>query len=603
MYILGEDMCGINGFTGADDGRLSRMNGLLGHRGPDYAGSFSDGRLAMGHVLLAIRDAADASRQPFRREGSPWTLGFNGQLYNTRALKAFLGNGYEDVDLDTALLYALIEREGWNFVERIQGMFAITLYNADDGVVRLYRDPSGQKLLYWYAKDGRFIWSSELNGVLAHDIDKSPDEEAVAIAASLGYVPGDKTLFRHVRKLNVGQRVTYDLRKKEVSSSYYRSPSENYFPEDPDAAFKLLIEEHLQSKQPVAINLSGGLDSSLLVHEMSRLGHPIRTYTTFFEGAADGYNTDAVLARKLAKQYGTKHEEVVVTKDSYFANFAEAYLAVEEPNYNISLPAYLQIAKREGANGDRNRVILSGDGGDELFAGYPHHKESRRYDLLRLLCTPWLFDALRNRHFRHRYDLGSDAGRWLHFRAFDKRHLKTGADAALAAYVAAAVAPYFEAYGKKKDSAHRMMVHDRVLWMAGENFIRSDKLFMSQSLELRSPLSYHPFRLHWDARLKPADLVGRETNKPFLRRHYLGKLPDYIVKRPDKTGWRSPVPEWYDARLREFFLDALASAPDGGLVDWKAARAAVEKKDGWPGKRMHLYVSMALIAKKHGIAI
>ncbi|HJV32549.1 MAG TPA: hypothetical protein VJ694_00830, partial [Patescibacteria group bacterium] len=227
------------------------MNGLLGHRGPDYAGSFSDGRLSMGHVLLSIRDAADVSRQPYRREGSPWTLGFNGQIYNTRALKASLGKGYENVDLDTALLYALIEREGWKFIEGIHGMFAIALYNADEGIVRLYRDQSGQKLLYWYAKDGRFIWSSELKGILAHDIDRAPDEEAVAIAAALGYIPGDKTLFRHVRKLNVGQCVTFDLAKKTASPSYFRAPTEKYFPEDPDAAFKMLIEEHLQSKQPV----------------------------------------------------------------------------------------------------------------------------------------------------------------------------------------------------------------------------------------------------------------------------------------------------------------------------------------------------------------
>lgn len=596
-------MCGINGFTGADDGRLSKMNGLLGHRGPDYAGNFNDGRLAMGHVLLSIRDAADVSRQPYRREGSPWTLGFNGQLYNTRALKTFLGKGYEDVDLDTALLYAIIEREGWKFVERIQGMFAISLYNADEGVVRLYRDPSGQKLLYWYAKDGRFIWSSELKGILAHDIDRAPDEEAVAVAAALGYIPGDKTLFRHVRKLNLSQCVTYDLAKKVVSSAYFRASKEDAFPEDADAAFKMLIEEHLQSKQPVAINLSGGLDSSLLVHEMSRLGHPIRTYTTFFEGATDGYNADALLARRLAKDYGTKHEEVRVTKDSYLSNFAEAYLAVEEPNYNISLPAYLQIAKREGASGDRNRVILSGDGGDELFAGYPHHKESRRFDRMRLLLTPWLFDALKNRHNRHRYDLGRDEDRWLFFRAFDKRHLRRDAGG-LSGYLAATMKPYVEAYGTKRDSAYRMMLHDRVIWMGGENFIRSDKLFMSQSLELRSPLSYHPFRMHWDARLKPEDYVGGAANKPFLRKHYLGKLPDYIVKRPDKTGWRSPIAEWYDARFRELFLDALTSVGGGdGLVDWKAAKASVEGKTTWPGKQAHLYVSLALLSKNYGLKI
>jgi asparagine synthase (glutamine-hydrolysing) len=596
-------MCGINGFIGSDQERLSGMNRRLGHRGPDFAGSFDDGRLSMGHVLLSIRDAADVSRQPYRREGSPWVLGFNGQLYNTRALKAFLGPEYRDVDLDTALLYALIEREGWNFIERIHGMFAISLYNADEGVVRLYRDPSGQKPLYWYAKDGRFIWSSEIKGILAHEVDRTPDEQAVAIAAALGYIPGDRTLFKHVRKLNLSQCVTFDLGKKAVSASYFRTPSEGYFPEDPDEAFKLLIEEHLQSKQPVAINLSGGLDSALLVHEMSRLGHPIRTYTTSFEGGSDGFNADALLARRLAEDYGTRHEEVAVTKETFLSNFAEAYLAVEEPNYNISLPAYLQIAKREGARGDGNRVILSGDGGDELFAGYPHYKESRRIDRMRLLLTPWLFDALKNRHARYRYDLGRDAERWLSFRAFQKRYVR-GAQDRLTGHLESAVGPYLGLYGMKRDSAYRMMVHDRVLWMGGENFIRSDKLFMSQSLELRSPLSYHPFRMHWDARLKPSDYVGVETNKPFLRQHYLGKLPDYIVKRPDKTGWRSPIQEWYDGRFKELFLDAVATAERGGdLVDWKAVKASIEGKPGWPGKQAHLYVSLALLSKGYGLKI
>jgi len=596
-------MCGINGFIGRDDGRLSKMNALLGHRGPDFAGQFSDGRLSMGHVLLSIRDATDVSKQPYRREGSPWVLGFNGQIYNTRALKDALGPDYGDVDLDTRLLYALIEKEGWDFIGKIQGMFAIALYNADEGVVRLYRDPSGQKNLYWYAKDGRFIWSSEIKGILEHEVDRSPDEEAVAIAAAIGYVPGGKTLFRHVRKLDLSERVTFDLKTKAVTKERFLSPCEGYFPDDDDAAFRLLIEEHLQSKQPIAINLSGGLDSSLLVHEMSALGHPIRTYTTFFEGASEGYNADARLARRLARDYGTKHVEVPVTAESYLAHLAEAYESIEEPNYNISLPAYLQIAEHEGARGDRNRVILSGDGGDELFAGYPHYKESRRFDRMRGLFTPWLFDALKNRHRRHRYDLGRDAERWLFFRSFDKRHVRKEV-CDIPGYLETTVRPHLAPGGKKADSARRMMDYDRVLWMGGENFIRSDKIFMSQSLEMRSPLSYHPFRAHWDARLKPSDYVSDVTNKPFLRKRYLGKLPDYIVKRPDKTGWRSPVAEWYDARYREFFLDAISSVGDGGgLVDWSAVRAEIERKPGWPGKRAHLYLSLALLSKRFGLKI
>ena len=597
-------MCGINGFVGRKDGVLERMNARLGHRGPDYAGAFQDGKLSMGHVLLSIRDTAAASRQPYRREGSPWILGFNGQIYNTKALKGFLGPEYRDVELDTALLYAVIEREGWRFVERIHGMYAIALYNADEDVVRLYRDPSGQKLLYWYAKDGEFVWSSEIKGILAHGgIDKTPDEEAVAIAAALGYVPGERTLFKHVRKLDVSQCVTFDLRRRAWTSERFRTPSEGYFPDDADAAFRLLIEEHLQSKQPVAINLSGGLDSALLVHEMSLLGHPISTYTTRFEGCGAGYNTDADLAARLAKDYGTRHTEVLITKASYLADLLEAFRIVEEPNYNISLPAYLGIAKREGAAGDGNRVILSGDGGDELFAGYAHHKEARRIARLRAFLTPWVVNAVKNRNARYKYRLEREEELWLFFRAFSKRFLGAAAIADLPSYARATVGPYLEAYGGRRDPAVRMMVHDRVLWLAGENFIRSDKLFMSQSLELRSPLSYHPFRMHWDGRLAAGDYVGRETNKPFLRRQYAGKLPDYIVKRPDKTGWRSPVAEWYDARFRETFLDALGSAGQGTLIDWAEARRFVERSPGWPGKTAHLYVSLAVLAKEHGLTI
>ncbi len=598
-------MCGINGFIGTDEGLLASMNGLLSHRGPDFAGSYQDGRLSLSHVLLSIRDTSDVSRQPVQKKGSPWILAFNGQLYNTKELKDFLGSEFRDVDLDTTLLYAVIEREGWNFTRRIHGMYAIVLYNAEEGIVRLYRDPSGQKLLYWYGKDGRFIWSSELKGILAHpDLDRTPNEEAVAIAVSLGYIPGEKTLFTYIRKLNASQCISFDLKSKTTASSYFSESSRDYFPEDPDAAFKLLIEEHLQSKQLVAINLSGGLDSSLLVHEMSKLGHRIHTYTTRFSDCDAKFNLDADLATRLAKDYGTAHVEVEVNARTFFDNFLEAYRLIEEPNYNVSLPAYLQIAKREGAHGDKNRVILSGDGGDELFSGYPHYKESRRIDRMQLLCTPWLFNALKNRHSRLKYRYESMEDRWLALRAFTKRFL--GASSFdLAAYVRATVAPTIETYGAKDDSVHQLMIRDRILWMAGENFIRSDKLFMSQSLELRSPLAYHPFRLHWDARLKPRDYVrGDVVNKPFLRDHYLGKLPDYIVKRQDKAGWRSPIATWYDERYRELFLDTLGGVEkNDGLVDWKAVKDLVAKREDWPGKTAHLYVSLALLAKQYGLVI
>jgi asparagine synthase (glutamine-hydrolysing) len=593
-------MCGINGFIGKDESALGAMNGALRHRGPDFAGAFSDGRVTFGHTLLSIREVAEASKQPYRRAGSPWVLAFNGQLYNTRHLKSLLGPEHQKTDLDTALLYALIEKKGWAFTDDIHGMFAIALYNADQKILRLYRDPTGQKNLYWYWKDGVFAWSSEIRGLMARGgHDRAVDPEAVAMAANLGYVPGPKTLFKHVRKLQIGEELTYRLDGAAPQSRFFESKADGYFPADDDAAFRLLIEEHLQSKQRVAINLSGGLDSSLLVHEMSKLGHEIHTYTTFFEGGDDVFNIDALLARRLAKDYGTDHTEIVVTKDAYLANLVESFGLIEEPNYNISLPAYLITAKREGVMGDKNRVILSGDGGDELFCGYPHYLESRKMDLWSMALTPWLFDLIKNRHGGDRFRLGDPVGRWLFFRRFRKRFLRDdGFDPSAAAREAAA--PAFGLYAKG-DGVRNMMILDRALWMAAENFIRSDKLYMSQSLELRSPLSYHPFRLHMDKRLKRSDYLGEGANKRFLRRHYLGKLPDYIVKRKDKTGWRSPVQGWYDKRFKETFLATLPAS--GSLVDWPAVKKWMGSKETWPGKQAHLYLSLAVLSKGYNLDI
>jgi asparagine synthase (glutamine-hydrolysing) len=145
---------------------------------------------------------------------------FNGQIYNTEQLKKNLSNLESDKEkLDTYILYKTIQRYGWNFITYIQGMYAIVVYNKKEKKLRAYRDESGQKNLYYYHKDGKLIFSSEIKGILVHDIDRTEDIEAVAIACHLGYIPKEKTLFSYIKKIEPGQYIDY--RNKNLTAAFF----------------------------------------------------------------------------------------------------------------------------------------------------------------------------------------------------------------------------------------------------------------------------------------------------------------------------------------------------------------------------------------------
>ncbi len=594
-------MCGINGFIGVEKEKLTRMNKLLDYRGPDFSGVFFDEHLSLGHNLLSIREASDLSKQPYLKDNSPWILAFNGQLYNNKDLKAHLDGSYKSVDLDTELLYGMILKYGWNFIDKIHGMFAIVLYNKGEGLLKLYRDATGQKLLYYYHKDNQLIWSSEIKAILSHNnIDQEVDTEAVSLSVSLGYIPGNKTLFRYIQKLNLSEEVSFNLKTKVLSKRYFKSLASDYY-KGSDDVFAELTKEHLQSKQKVALNLSGGLDSSLLLHEMSKAGHEMITYTNHFVDCSDSYNTDALLAKKLAKDYGSNHHEIQITKESFFENFIQSYKCIEEPNYNISLPAYFQTAKAEGIHGDKNRVILSGDGGDELFGGYPYYLQSAKIASGMKLLTPFFYNLIKNYRNHSNYDFSKPADRFMFLKDFYFKAL-LHEDTSGPIYLRKIANDFLNIYGEKTGAIYQSMLMDRALWLGGENFIRSDKLYMSQSLELRSPLSYHPFRIHFDKILREKDYMDPTSNKLFLRNYYKDKLPDYITERKDKSGWRSPIKEWYDPKFKILFLDIISEVENNNhLIDWKKVRQKIERTDTWPGKYIHLYLSLAILSKEYNL--
>jgi len=603
-------MCGINGFikTANTADSLAVMNTALKHRGPDFSGTYTDSDVCLGHTLLSIRGDLEKSEQPVSKTGSPWVLLFNGQLYNTKHLQRFLGHEYSTEELDTTLLYGAILHEGINFAEHIAGMYAIVLYNKETKEISLLRDHSGQKNIYYYHKDGDFIFSSEIKGILIHKhISREVDEEGVALATTIGYIPGSKTLFKYIKKLEPGNFLTYSLTTKEITlqrASYFKES----FSENTKEALQELVALHLQSKERVALNLSGGLDSSILLHEMSAAGHTLSTYTTRFVGGHEKYNRDADLAQLLAKEYGAQHHEIEVTKELFLENLQEAYATIEEPNYNITNPAYLITAKTEGRNGDNNRVILSGDGGDEIFGGYPYYLTSKKMSLQSLFLTPWLFNILKNKRNGTALDFSDPVMRWYFFKKMSfNASTKSPSESVLLPYLKTLFNSQTNGsveYSAQKDPVFQLMLADRIFWLPNENFIRSDKLYMSQSIELRSPFAYQPFRDFIDKKNKPQSLISAKNNKLFIRKLYDGKLPDYITKRSDKTGWRSPLHDWYDKSYKDLFLEIISQVEKNqGLIDWKRIKTLIENTDQWPKKYIHLYLSLAILSTNLNIEL
>lgn len=477
-------------------------------------------------------------------------------------------------------------------------MFAIALYNEKERKLCLYRDSGGQKPLY-FTTTLPFAFSSELSPLVKIIASRTIDREGLMLAGALGYIPGTKTLFTSIAKVDAGEVVT--VREDGAITRSYFSP---VFDEPLEGSTKEVLEhtvaEHLQSKQKVALNLSGGLDSSLLLHEMKSAGHSLTTYTTAFENAGESFNDDAAIARHLAKDYGTRHTEILISKDVYLNNFIRSYERLEEPNYNISLPTYLEVARREGASGDGNRVILSGNGGDEVFGGYRYYAESVRYQYISNRISSPLFNIGKWIRTGSYFDYASPVERWLAFKMFrlDGMHIDKQR---VSRYLKDITSARSITFG---DPVRDMMLLDRALWLAGESFMQADKLFMTHSLEVRAPLAYEPLRHYFDQRLTTKDYLSEGSNKAHLRHTYKNLLPDYVIERKQKTGWRSPVRPWYreDPRFKSLFVSIIDGAKRGGAVKWDELRTEVLSRDTWPGKYMFLYLSLAILSKKYDVA-
>jgi asparagine synthase (glutamine-hydrolysing) len=385
-------MCGIVGYAGTrriEDGVLEGMSATLAHRGPDSAGSWrsTDGTAAFSHRRLAIIDLSPGGHQPMTEQSGTVHVAFNGEIYNYLELRDELSrDGFAfRTESDTEVLLNAYRKWGQGFLEHLQGMFALALYDDRTATLLLARDRAGEKPLYVWRTPGRVVFASELKAFFAlPEFPRRLSAEGIEHYFAYGYVPRDGSILEGVQKIAPGHLGTLDVRRDEWTTRQWwdlpEPAGEAGNPEALELELETLLEDavrrQLVADVPVAVLLSGGVDSSVITAMAARARKKVKTFTVTFPNSP--YD-ESPYARLVARHLGTEHVEVEAGEMpvTLLDRLARQY---DEPIGDSSMvPTYVVSALIR----DHATVAIGGDGGDELFGGYPHYNWIRRLERIR----------------------------------------------------------------------------------------------------------------------------------------------------------------------------------------------------------------------------
>ena len=531
---------------------------LLRHRGPDGEGRWVGSTAGLAMRRLAIIDL-ETGDQPVSNERGDVVAVVNGELYNYRELRSDLeakGHTFRGVG-DVEVVPHLYEEHGERFVEHLRGMFAIALWDESKGRLLLARDRFGIKPLYLADVGDGLAFSSELAPLLALGASSEPDLEAIADYLVLGYVPGTRTGIVGARKLAPGALLVHENGRTREEQWWRPEPREHPL----EATLAEAVRLHLRSDVPLAVLLSGGLDSSLIASLAAQeLDLPLRTFTV---GFADAAYDEREPAREIARAIGSQHEELMVETD-VAEDLPTIAARLEQP---CADPAAIPLWYLCRAVASEVKVALAGDGGDEVFGGYSRYAwdpVAARLGVLGPLARLLPERGGRKNVVRRASKLlkhasKPEASRYLSWFAL--------MDGDARAHV------FERLFDEAPDGLTKL---GRLQWVDLESFVtdnlmlKADKLSMAHSLELRVPLLDHHV-VEAGLALPDSEKVRGVRTKVAIRRLVEQRLGRSIARRP-KQGFDPPVERWLQTDLRDLAGDAVASLD--GLVDRRLAERA-----------------------------
>lgn len=588
-------MCGILGYSHVakplPTGVLaSALEGLV-HRGPDHQGTFCSERISLGATRLRILDL-DGGDQPLFSPDRDVVVVFNGEIFNYAELRAELegeGFGFE-TRCDTEVVLNAFLRWGGSCFSRLRGMFAIAIWVRSEGRLILARDRMGIKPLYYCLQGGEIYFGSELKCILLHPaVRRNICLSGLNCFLSLNYVPGPRTLVEGIIKLMPGHYLEWQSGRCSLHS-YVNAGSPQKAPSSIDAACDELgglltqsLKEQLVSDLPVGIWLSGGLDSSTILHYAANAHQrPLQTYSITFHGRSFD---ESRYIREVSSRFGTRHSEFDLSESADLVDAIEqiAFYS-DEPSADAgALPLWFlaQMTSRDVT------VVLTGEGADELFGGYLTYRADRYSATARKIPAPlrkaalafatllpvsdekisfeykvkrFLRGSLLSPELAHVFWNGT-------FSQAEKERLFLFADPGpLEAVVERMVGgPGLQRY---LDFDQRYYLPDDILY-------KVDRISMAHSLEVRPPF-LDPRIVDFAAGLPERFKVRRSQSKYVLRRLMRDKLPRSVVRRP-KIGFDVPIHEWLRGVLRPLLLDTLSqeAVSATGLFHWPAVKQQI----------------------------
>ena len=594
---------GIAGFGGRGGSRigerslpalLAAMGEALVHRGPDDDGVWLSQSLqvsvGIGIRRLSIIDVA-GGRQPIFNEDESVIVVCNGEIYNYRELRDELiskGHRFRTMS-DTEVLVHLYEEQGWECVSRLRGMFAFALWDVREQVLVLARDRVGIKPLFFRYDRERIVFASELRGLL-QAFDEGPEIKRSALfrLLVLKYVPGPDTAIEGVQKLMPGTVLLASDNGIETHT-YWHPPTISWSEGNwTDADIQRAVIEHLQqavachlmSDVPIGAFLSGGVDSAALVALMKRVGaSDFNTFSVGFDGPSKF--TELPYARQVAARFGTAHHELIMSPKDIPASLHQIVSHLDEPLTDPAIvPTYLlsKLAAR------LVKVVLTGEGADELFGGYQRYALDRMVawyhwvpSRLRYALLQWLQKSSVNR----RVVQGATA---LSERSPCRRHIswigtftheelmQVTADPMEAAgeeqEIERLFQTYFEDGGEPEAALEGMLRADLATWLPDDLLTKVDRMTMAASLEARVPYLDHPL-VELVSSIPATVKVRNGIRKAVLKAAVADLVPSTILQRR-KMGFEMPLASWFCGPLREFVTDLLSLKGPPGLFNEKA---------------------------------
>jgi len=615
-------MCGIAGFVDlwARKGRaaeergeiLARMCRIIRHRGPDDQGVMVKPGIALGMRRLAIIDLVTGN-QPMSGEDGTVTIVFNGEIYNFQELKPKLeahGHTFQ-THSDTEAIVHGYEEFGPACVDDLRGMFAFAIWDEKARTLFVARDRAGKKPLYYTTTpNGTFVFGSELKSLLEHpEVERETNPEALDAYFTLGYVPDPLSIFRNVHKLPPGHYLTFTEGRVTVKPywDFEFEPAESQNEADYLEELRALLDESVRlrliSDVPLGAFLSGGIDSSTVVGLMARhMGQPVKTFSIGFH--EDSYN-ELKYARLTAQKFGTDHHEFFVTPDICEVVDELAWHFDEPFADSSAIPTYMvsKLAR------DHVTVVLSGDGGDELFAGYTRYAIERKRGGFERLPKPLREGVMRplserlphaawGRNYLHNVSL-DPVSRFLDsvsvFTSLNRKSLYTSDFAQQlgpSGYVGRVFYDLVENV-KSDDQVDRLLYLDSKTYLPGDILTKVDRMSMAVSLEARAPLLDHKL-IDFVTRIPSSlKLAGLET-KHILKSAVKDLVPAEILHRP-KQGFGVPIQEWINQQLRARIRETLSESRtrQRGYVDSHYVDVLLDEHER--GRRDHSMALWALV--------